>query len=46
MKDSTREKIQESINDLKEFGGFEDPELKKVIKKLKKVLEDEEKSEK
>ena len=46
MKDTTREKIKESIKDLKEFGGFEDPAIKEVVKKLKKALEDEDKSEK
>lgn len=46
MKESTKEKIQEAINDLKELGGLKDPGTKKVVKKLKKALEDEEKSKK
>jgi len=46
MKQSTKDKIQESIDDLKTYGGLEDPNVKKVIDKLKKALKDEEKSKK
>ena len=46
MKESTKEKILESIEDLKELGGLKDDGMKKVVKKLKKALKDEEKSKK
>jgi len=46
MKQSTKEQIEESIEDLKEVGGFKDPAVKEVVKKLKKALKDKEKSEK
>jgi len=46
MKESTKQKIQDAINDIKEFGGLRDPKMKEVINKLKKVLKEEEKSKK
>jgi hypothetical protein len=46
MKQSTKDKIQEAVDDLKDMGGLSDPNVKKVIKKLKKALKDEEKSKK
>jgi predicted DNA-binding ArsR family transcriptional regulator len=46
MKESTRQKIQEAINDIKELGGLSDPKMKEVVDKLKKVLKEDEKSKK
>ena len=46
MKQTTKNKIQEAVDDLKDMGGLNDPNVKKVIKKLKKALKDEEKSKK
>ena len=46
MKQSTKDKIEESIEDLKEIGGLKDQSVRKTVKKLKKALKDEEKSEK
>lgn len=46
MKDSTRQKIQEAVNDIKELGGFNDPKMREVVDKLKKVLKEEEKFKK
>lgn len=46
MKQSTKEKIQESIKDLEVIGGLKDPELNKVIAKLKKAIKDNVKSKK
>jgi hypothetical protein len=46
MKESTKQKIQEAIDDLRQFGGLKDPKLKEVVNKLKKVIKDNEKSKK
>jgi polyhydroxyalkanoate synthesis regulator phasin len=46
MKESTKEKIQEAIDDLKQFGGLKDPKLKEVVNKLKKAIKETEKSKK
>jgi len=46
MKKSTKEKIQEAIDDLKGLGGIKDENTIKTIKKLEKALKDEEKSKK
>ena len=46
MRQATKDKIWEAINDLQELGGIKDFGTKEVIKKLKKALEDEEKSKK
>ena len=46
MKESTKQKIQEAIDDLKQFGGLKDPNLKEVVNKLKKVIKETEKSKK
>lgn len=46
MKQSTKDKIQEAVDDLKSNGGLKDPNVKKVIDKLKKALKDEDKSKK
>lgn len=46
MKESTKQKIQEAVNDIKELGGLKDQKMKEVINKLKKVLKEEEKSKK
>ena len=44
MKQSTKDKIQEAVDDLKSNGGLNDPNVKKVINKLKKALKEEDKS--
>lgn len=46
MKQSIKDKIQESIEDLKNIGGLNDINIKKVIAKLKKTLKDDENSKK
>ena len=46
MKQSTKDKIQEAVDDLKKASSSEDLEVKEVIKKLKKALKEEEKSKK
>ena len=46
MKESTKQKIKDSIRDLKDIGGLNNPEMKSVIVKLKLALENEVKSEK
>ncbi len=46
MKESTKQKIQEAINDIKELGGLKDPKMKEVVDKLKKVLKEEVNSKK
>ena len=46
MKDSTRKKIEESIKDLEAMGGLNNPQMRKVIAKLKIALNDEKKSKK
>jgi len=46
MKDLTRRKIQEAIDDIKRLGGLKDSGMTEVINKLKKILADEEKSNK
>jgi hypothetical protein len=46
MKDSTRKKIEESIKDLEDMGGLNNPEMKKVIANLKIALDNEKKSKK
>lgn len=46
MKQSTIEKIQDSIKDLEAIGGLKDQEVKKVIDKLKKAIKDDVKSKK
>ena len=46
MKPSIKEKIQESIKDLEAIGGLKDPEVKKVIAKLKKAIKDDVNSKK
>lgn len=46
MKQSTINKIKESIKDLEDIGGLNNPEMKKVIIKLKKALDDDAKSKK
>jgi len=46
MKQSTIDKIKESIKDLEDIGGLNNLEMKKVIVKLKKALDDDAKSKK
>jgi len=46
MKDSTWQKIEESIKDLEDIGGLKNPNMKKVIAKLKIALDNEKKSKK
>ncbi|MEK6829878.1 MAG: hypothetical protein AABY15_07195 [Nanoarchaeota archaeon] len=46
MKKVLKNKIQEAITDLERLGGLKDPEMKKVVDKLKKVIEDNGKSNK
>lgn len=46
MKQSTINKIKESIKDLESIGGLNNPEMKKVIVKLKLALDNEAKSKK
>ena len=46
MKQSTIDKIKESIKDLEAIGGLNNPEMKKVIVKLKKALDDDAKAKK
>lgn len=46
MKQLTIDKIKESIKDLEAIGGLSNPDMKKVIVKLKLALENEAKSKK
>lgn len=46
MKESTKQKIQEAIDEIKQSGGLNDPGLKEVVNKLKKVVKQTEKSKK
>jgi hypothetical protein len=46
MKESTKKKIHEAIDDLNEIGGLKEPKIKEVVDKLKNVLKEEEKSKK
>ena len=46
MKKSTKNKIIESIKDLEAMGGLNNPNMKKVIVKLKLALDDEANSKK
>ena len=46
MKQSTIDKIKESIKDLEAIGGLNNSEMKKVIVKLKLALDNEAKSKK
>lgn len=45
MNPATRKEIEEAIEELRKLGGDNDPELKKVIEKLEKVLEGIDKSD-
>lgn len=46
MKKEIENKIKESIKDLEDIGGLNNPEMKKVIVKLKKVIKVNKKSKK
>lgn len=46
MKQSTVDKIKESIKDLEAIGGLNNPDMRKVIVKLKLALDNEAKSKK
>jgi hypothetical protein len=46
MKQSTKDKIKESIKDLEAIGGLKNPKMMGVIVKLKKALQDEESAKK
>ena len=46
MKKSTKDKIEESINDLEGIGGLKNPGMKKVVAKVKKAIRVNKKSKK
>lgn len=46
MKETTKQKIQEAIDDLKQLGGLKDPKLSEVVNKVKKVIKDTKNSKK
>jgi len=46
MKKSTKDKIQEAVDDLESISGSQSLEVQEVIKKIKNALKEEEKSKK
>ena len=46
MKKLTKDKIKEAIVDLEKIGGTKDLEIKKVVDKLKKAINDDDNSKK
>lgn len=46
MKKLVKKKIKEGIDSLKEVGGLNDPNLKKIIDRLEKVVRKKKKSKK
>ena len=46
MKKSTKKIILEGINEIEDAGGLNNPDIAKSIKKLKKAVQDDDKSKK
>ena len=46
MKKSTKKTILEGISEIEDAGGLNNPEVAKAIKKLKKAVQDDDKSKK